>query len=262
MVIGPGLGGLACAAALARSGYAVSMVEQHYVAGGLTQTFHRSGFRWDVGVHYSARWGPRVKPTRSSIGSLAERESSLSSARCMTPFTFPEIFIAVRAPRLPCNSNSKKNSGIVKGHRRILAAVADADRAGRRSSRTSDAEAARQGHGMWHEAKSANGGAALVPRCWRNWSATRSCAQYWWHNGQTTGARRQVHGSVRMPQYASLFQRRRLSVGGAKGFADALIPVIERAGGKIRLNAKVLELLGAGPRNGRRRTARGQDADS
>jgi all-trans-retinol 13,14-reductase len=73
IVLGSGIGGLACAAALARTGYAVLVVEQHYVAGGLTQTFHRSGFRWDVGVHYLGEMGLRVKPTGSSIGSPAER---------------------------------------------------------------------------------------------------------------------------------------------------------------------------------------------
>jgi all-trans-retinol 13,14-reductase len=58
IVIGSGIGGLACGAALARTGHAVSVVEQHYVPGGLTQTFHRSGFRWDVGVHYLGDMGP------------------------------------------------------------------------------------------------------------------------------------------------------------------------------------------------------------
>jgi all-trans-retinol 13,14-reductase len=52
------MGVLACAAALARTGHAVLVVEQHGVAGGLTQTFSRGGFRWDVGVHYLGDMGP------------------------------------------------------------------------------------------------------------------------------------------------------------------------------------------------------------
>jgi all-trans-retinol 13,14-reductase len=52
IVIGSGIGGLACACALTRSGYKVLVLERHYVAGGLTQTFSRNGFTWDVGVHY------------------------------------------------------------------------------------------------------------------------------------------------------------------------------------------------------------------
>jgi phytoene dehydrogenase-like protein len=52
VVIGSGIGGLACACALTRTGHKVLVLEQHFVAGGLTQTFSRGQFTWDVGVHY------------------------------------------------------------------------------------------------------------------------------------------------------------------------------------------------------------------
>jgi all-trans-retinol 13,14-reductase len=52
IVIGSGIGGLACAVAPSRSGRTVLVLEQHFVAGGLTQTFSREGFTWDVGLHY------------------------------------------------------------------------------------------------------------------------------------------------------------------------------------------------------------------
>src|SRR5882762_8443607 len=52
IVIGSGIGGLACALALSRSGRKVLVLEQHFVAGGLPQTFSREGFTWDVGLHY------------------------------------------------------------------------------------------------------------------------------------------------------------------------------------------------------------------
>ncbi len=51
IVIGSGIGGLACACALSRSGYEVLVLERHFTAGGLTQTFSRNGFTWAVGVH-------------------------------------------------------------------------------------------------------------------------------------------------------------------------------------------------------------------
>ena len=53
IVIGSGIGGLACASALAR--YAqrrVLVLERHYRVGGYTQVFARPGYEWDVGVHY------------------------------------------------------------------------------------------------------------------------------------------------------------------------------------------------------------------
>lgn len=51
LVIGSGMGGMSCAAALARFGRRVLILEQHYVPGGYTQMFARKGFHWDVGVH-------------------------------------------------------------------------------------------------------------------------------------------------------------------------------------------------------------------
>jgi all-trans-retinol 13,14-reductase len=52
IVIGSGIGGLSVAALLARAGKRVLVLEQHYVAGGVTQTFQRKGYEWDVGLHY------------------------------------------------------------------------------------------------------------------------------------------------------------------------------------------------------------------
>jgi all-trans-retinol 13,14-reductase len=57
IVIGSGIGGLACACALTRSGLKVLVLERHSVAGGLTQTFSRAGFTWAVGMHYLGEMG-------------------------------------------------------------------------------------------------------------------------------------------------------------------------------------------------------------
>jgi all-trans-retinol 13,14-reductase len=53
IVIGSGIGGLSCAAMLARHAHQrVLVLERHYTAGGFTHVFHRPGYEWDVGVHY------------------------------------------------------------------------------------------------------------------------------------------------------------------------------------------------------------------
>jgi all-trans-retinol 13,14-reductase len=58
VVIGSGIGGLAAAAALATCGKRVLVLERHRQAGGLTQTFERQGWRFNIGLHYLGGFGP------------------------------------------------------------------------------------------------------------------------------------------------------------------------------------------------------------
>jgi all-trans-retinol 13,14-reductase len=53
IVAGSGAGGLAAAVLLAKhAGKRVLVLERHYTAGGFTHVFRRTGFEWDVGLHY------------------------------------------------------------------------------------------------------------------------------------------------------------------------------------------------------------------
>ncbi len=58
VVIGSGIGGLACAAALAKMSRRVLVLEQQHALGGSTNSFSRHGYRWDVGLHYLSDLGP------------------------------------------------------------------------------------------------------------------------------------------------------------------------------------------------------------
>jgi phytoene dehydrogenase-like protein len=58
IVIGSGMGGMTAAAALSRVGNKVLLLEQHQTLGGLTHSFSRDGFTWDVGVHYLSDVAP------------------------------------------------------------------------------------------------------------------------------------------------------------------------------------------------------------
>ena len=59
VVVGGGMGGLACAAYLAVAGRRVLLCEQHDVVGGNSQVFRRRRrYEFDVGVHYLGDCGP------------------------------------------------------------------------------------------------------------------------------------------------------------------------------------------------------------
>ncbi|MBT8134764.1 MAG: NAD(P)-binding protein [Gammaproteobacteria bacterium] len=62
IVIGSGMGGMTTATALSRLEHKVLLLEQAQVIGGLTHTFTREGFNWDVGLHYCGIFGPVCGP--------------------------------------------------------------------------------------------------------------------------------------------------------------------------------------------------------
>jgi all-trans-retinol 13,14-reductase len=52
IVIGAGIGGLTCAAFLAKEGLSVLVAEQHSKPGGYCTSFKRKGFTFDVGIDF------------------------------------------------------------------------------------------------------------------------------------------------------------------------------------------------------------------
>lgn len=92
IIIGSGMGGMACGAALAKFGKRVLILEQHYVAGGFTHTFNRKGFSWDVGVHCIGEMGPRDLPGRI-LGWLTDGSLEWASmGKVYETFHFPDGF--------------------------------------------------------------------------------------------------------------------------------------------------------------------------
>jgi all-trans-retinol 13,14-reductase len=64
IVIGSGMGGMACASALSKFGRKVLVLEQHYIPGGFTHMFGRKGYKWDVGVHAVGEMGEKDLPRK------------------------------------------------------------------------------------------------------------------------------------------------------------------------------------------------------
>ncbi len=52
VIVGSGLGGLACGSILSQYGYKVCVLERHYQIGGCLQDFKRGGMLFETGLHY------------------------------------------------------------------------------------------------------------------------------------------------------------------------------------------------------------------
>ncbi|MDH5580339.1 MAG: NAD(P)/FAD-dependent oxidoreductase [Bdellovibrionales bacterium] len=90
IIIGSGMGGMSCAASLALLGKKVLVLEQHYVAGGMTHTFKRKDFEWDVGVHALGEMGPNRLPGKLVQWLSQDKLKMNSYGHPYETFFFPE----------------------------------------------------------------------------------------------------------------------------------------------------------------------------
>lgn len=247
IVIGSGIGGLSCAAALARCGRKVLILEQHSVPGGLTQTFSRNGFTWNVGVHYLGE----VEPDGGVRGILdwlaGGRIQFVSMGAVYDTVHLPGDFeIRLSRPEAALKLDLREK---FPGSEAQIDAVLDAAARAQRAGRAIFAERAMPGpiaklHALLH------GGEI---RKW--WGRTSSdvlkelvsdprlrsvlLAQRGDYGGLPRASSFGMHATIMRHYFNGAFY----PAGGAKVFADELVPVVEGAGGKLMLNARVAELM-------------------
>lgn len=263
IVIGSGIGGMACACALAHSGLRVQVLEQHFVPGGLTQTFSRNGFTWDVGVHYlgemhqggGARrvldWLTGGTIRFSPVGAVYDTIHLPDGSQIQ--FAHPEL--ALRAELEERFPESRAQIGD------YFAAVTAAANAGR-------AVFAERGmpallgkiHGLMH--------AAEIERWWGRTtvevlqdliSDPRLRAVLAAQRGDYGPDPRESSFGIHATVARHYFDGAQYPVNGAKAFADALIPVIERNGGEVRTRTRVTGILMESGRVAGVRTHDGQE---
>ncbi|MDF1821372.1 MAG: NAD(P)/FAD-dependent oxidoreductase [Alcanivoracaceae bacterium] len=247
IVIGSGMGGMTTAAALSRVGRKVLMLEQAQEIGGLTHSFSRHGFTWDVGIHYCGSFGHEQYAGRL-LDKLSDGAIEFSSVGPIyDTLHFPGgVDIPVKSPGDAYKAELKRhfpdNAGEIDGYFEALLA-------GEETMQMVAAERAMpepflSAHQWWNKKKIhrwcgrttgevvgeliSNPELAAVLTCqWGTYGGNPKEASFGFH-GMVLG---HYLGGAGYP------------VGGASAIARGLVPVIEGAGGRALAGTAVTEII-------------------
>lgn len=247
VVIGSGIGGLACAALLAKhSGKKVLVLERHYTAGGYTHTFRRPGYDWDVGVHYIGDMAPGSS-TRRIFDDISDGHIQWADMGDV----YDRIIIDGDTYDLPKGRRALRES---------LVSWFPADEAA--TDGYFDAvKSAVSANLPFQATKVLPGPVAaiskpLLRRNFLRWSdrTTRDVLEELTDNQRLIAVLTAQCGDYGLPPAESSFAMHALvtshyfrggyyPVGGSGVIAESIIPVIEAAGGLVLINAEVAEIV-------------------
>jgi all-trans-retinol 13,14-reductase len=266
IVIGSGIGGLACAAALTKADRRVLVLEQHSVAGGLTQTFSRDGYTWDVGVHYLGQMGPGGAARRVLDWLSDGAIDFASTGPVYDTVRFPGGFeFQYSRPEAALRQNlAEKFPGSERDIDRFLAAIAAAERAARavfapRAIPRAAGSVYRLLRGgairKWWDRTTAEVVRELIaePRL-----ASVLLAAWGDHGGNPATGSFGMQAVVMRHYLNGAFY----PLGGAGSFARGLVGAIARGGGEVRTGAQATELLFRDGRAAGVRLAGGETIDA
>ncbi len=247
IVIGSGIGGLACACALTRCGLKVLVLEKHFTPGGLTQTFSRKGFTWAVGLHYLGDMGEGGSARKIidwlSGGAIRFAPSGPVYDTVHLPGDFEFQFARPQAALV--TELKERFPASTAEIDAFFAALVQAEHAGRaifeqRAMPVLLGEAVQWLHGTdidkwWGRTTAAVLHEMISDPCLRAVLA----AQRGDYGPDPRESSFGLHATV-MRHY---MQGAYFPIGGADAFAAALVPIIEAGGGEVRTRSQVADIM-------------------
>jgi all-trans-retinol 13,14-reductase len=247
IVIGSGIGGLASAAMLAKhGGRRVLVLERHYTPGGYTHVFHRPGYEWDVGVHYIGDVAPG-STTRRVFDDISDGRIEWADMGEV----YDRVIIGGEIYDLPKGRRNLRDmlvsrfpaeeAGIDRYFEAVRTAVASSlpFQAAKTMSREVQAESGpflRKNFTAWAD------------------RTTREVLEELTTDQRLIAVLTAQFGDYGLPPAESSFAMHALlvhhyfrggyyPVGGSGVIAESIIPVIERSGGLVLINADVAEVV-------------------
>ena len=263
IVIGSGMGGMTTAAVLSRFGHKVLLLEQAQEIGGLTHSFSRAGFTWDVGLHYCGLFGHDQEPGRL-LDWLSDGAIEFHSLGTVyDTLHFPDGFeIPVARPaeayKAELRERFPENAAEIDAYFDALRSATNAARAV--SIERSMPKPIRSIHRLWKNRQ-------IEEWCGRTTGdviaefisdpklAAILSAQWGTFGGRPDKASFGIHAMI-MSHY---LDGAGYPVGGGAAISKGLVPVIEAAGGVAQAGTPVSEIVIQGGRAVGVRTAAGEE---
>ena len=247
IVIGSGMGGMTTATALSRLNHKVLLLEQAQKIGGLTHTFSREGFTWDVGLHYCGTFGHDQFGGRILDWLSGGTIDFQSVGTIYDTLHFPDDFeISVGRPaeayKMELKDHFPDNASEIDAY---FEALLSAEEAGHMiGAHRAMPEPFRSAHQWWNKRKiqrwcGRTTGEVIEELISDPKLAAVLSAQWGTYGGNPKEASFAVHGTI-MGHY---LEGAAYPVGGASAIAKGLVPVIEAAGGSAQAGTPVSEIL-------------------